>query len=92
LCDSLDEQQLYGGTQSALSTTLLLWSSGTDVRATGFVDKQHCEPRLLFVVHLSSEGLGREDASYQAKAVAPPSGSDLTGVRWTGAPGPSSPR
>jgi hypothetical protein len=29
---AVDEQQLYGGTQSALSTTLLLWrsSAGAD--------------------------------------------------------------
>jgi hypothetical protein len=32
LRDSLDDQQLYGGTQSALSTTLLLWKSSAGGR------------------------------------------------------------
>jgi hypothetical protein len=34
--DAWDEQQLYGGTQSALSTTLLLWRRGvrSDWRTT----------------------------------------------------------
>ena len=36
---------------------------------------------VLLVVHLGSEGLGREDASYQAGAVAPVS----AGILATGA-------
>jgi hypothetical protein len=40
--------------------------------ALGFVEEQHSEPARLLGVHLSSEGLGREDASYQAIAIARP--------------------
>jgi hypothetical protein len=35
----LDEQQLYGGTQSALATTLLLWTSECEVGGPRFVEK-----------------------------------------------------
>jgi hypothetical protein len=38
----MDDQQLYGGTQSALSTTLLLWTCSTGVVGPGFVEDQHC--------------------------------------------------
>jgi hypothetical protein len=36
-----DDQQLYGGTQSALSTTLLLWTSESEADAPGFVENRH---------------------------------------------------
>jgi hypothetical protein len=41
LRDSLDEQQLYGGTQSVLSTTLLLWTSSAGADGAPIVEKQH---------------------------------------------------
>jgi hypothetical protein len=52
LCDSLDDQQLYHGTQSALSTTLLLWNSSTDGSATELIGKErsgNAELALLLV-------------------------------------------
>jgi hypothetical protein len=36
----------------------------------GFVDKELSEAAQLLLVHLSAEGLGRENASYQAKGAA----------------------
>jgi hypothetical protein len=36
---------------------LSLWSSGTDVRATEFVEKEHCRPaRSLIVVAVGKSG------------------------------------
>jgi hypothetical protein len=42
------DQQLYGGTQSALSTTLLLWRSSVGADGVPIVEEQHCrDSRLL---------------------------------------------
>jgi hypothetical protein len=46
----MGEQQLYGGTQSVLSTTLLLWTIRLRKVGPGFVDEQHCRGALPFVV------------------------------------------
>jgi hypothetical protein len=46
LASAMDDQQLYGGTQSALSRTLLLWSSSADLRATSSSRRRTL--RLLF--------------------------------------------
>jgi hypothetical protein len=54
-----DEQQLYGGTQSALSTTLLLWRSSAGADGAPIVEGQHCHRVLLLVGQ--SRGLERSD-------------------------------
>jgi hypothetical protein len=45
-----DDQQLYGGTQSALSRTLLLWTSSAGAGGAPIVEKQRSHPGLLFLV------------------------------------------
>jgi hypothetical protein len=45
-----DDQQRHGGTQSALSTTLLLWTSSIDTVSPGVVDEQHCRRPLLLII------------------------------------------
>jgi hypothetical protein len=45
---ALDDQQLYRGTQSALSTTLLRWINRSGRVRPEFVEEQHCrDSRLL---------------------------------------------
>jgi hypothetical protein len=43
----MDDQQLYGGTQSALSTTLLLWRSSAGADGAPIVEEQRFDPALL---------------------------------------------
>jgi hypothetical protein len=49
LAAEMDDQQLYGGTQSALSTTLLLWRTSAGADGAPIVEKQRSHPGLLFV-------------------------------------------
>jgi hypothetical protein len=45
----MNVQQLYGGTQSALSRTLLLWRSNVGVYGAPLVEEQHSRPVLSFI-------------------------------------------
>jgi hypothetical protein len=79
-----DEQQLYGGTQSALSTTLLLWRSSAGADGAPIVEKEHSqltEQREPFLC----PGPDGADACSRArplkKSDAPPGGRQPAVVR-----------
>jgi hypothetical protein len=57
---ALDDQQLYGGTQSALSTTLLLWRSSAGVDGAPIVEEEHS---AFGLVRLVRRGRAREQAT-----------------------------
>jgi hypothetical protein len=62
------DQQLYGGTQPALSTTLLLWRSSAGAEDVPIVEEQHSQAARLLDRRYGSEHVGCSDASHQAKA------------------------
>jgi hypothetical protein len=59
------DQQLYGGTQSALSTTLLLWRTSAGAEGAPIVEKERSRPsRSLLVVAVAQRGGVRTPRPY----------------------------
>jgi hypothetical protein len=70
----MDEQQLYGRTQSALSTTLLLWRTRSDVVAAPIVEIQRCRAALLSFRPQRASRCHSGDRSVSREAAAHPQG------------------